>query len=66
MQPGGLALLPNSIRARDSGPGPRSRSTFEEVNGVVTFLRSRYARVAYLLASLAALVATLGASHKWG
>jgi hypothetical protein len=32
----------------------------------VRFLKGRAARVGYLLGSLAALVATLGASHKWG
>jgi hypothetical protein len=35
------------------------------VNEVVRFLNSRYARLAYLLGSLAALAATLGATQKW-
>jgi hypothetical protein len=32
----------------------------------MTFLKSRMARVAWSLASLAALAAALGAGHKWG
>jgi hypothetical protein len=32
----------------------------------MTFLKSRLARVAWSLASLAALAAALGAGHKWG
>ena len=32
----------------------------------MTYLKSRLARVAWMLASLAALAAALGAPHKWG
>ncbi len=32
----------------------------------MTYLKSRLARVAWSLASLAALAAALGAGHKWG
>ena len=35
------------------------------VNGVVRFLNSRYARLAYLLGSLAAVATALGATEKW-
>ena len=32
---------------------------------VVKFLKSRYARLAYLLGSLAAVATALGATEKW-
>jgi len=60
----GLALL-EFLSGPRLRPGPRSRSTWRGGEGVVTTLKSRVARAAWALASLAALAAALGAGNKW-
>jgi hypothetical protein len=59
-----VALL-ESLSGPRLRPGPGSRSTPGGGEGVVTTLKSRLARAAWVLASLAALAATVGAANKW-
>ena len=60
----GLALL-EFLSGPRLRPGPRSRSSKGGGEGVVTTLKSRLARAAWVLASLAALAAAVGAANKW-
>jgi hypothetical protein len=60
-----VALL-ESLSGPRLRPGPGSRCIPPGGGeGVVTTLKSRLARAAWVLASLAALAATLGAANKW-